>query len=146
VFVGVLEFKHQNPQSFMLFRLQEVVALSLKQRAFSSRSKDIDVAVYGATGYTGKLVAEYFKKKYGTKGEVKWALAGRSQEKLEATRDELSLGNEIPLIVADSSNDESIRSMVERSKVVLTTVGNFPLFPLEMRLWFCNRTISEVWE
>ncbi|MFT6518069.1 MAG: short subunit dehydrogenase-like uncharacterized protein, partial [Candidatus Azotimanducaceae bacterium] len=46
--------------------------------------REFDVVLFGATGFTGKLVAEYLYQTYGTNGTLKWAMAGRSQQKLEA--------------------------------------------------------------
>jgi short subunit dehydrogenase-like uncharacterized protein len=51
--------------------------------------RDFDVIVYGATGFTGRLVAEHLKTTYGVGGEVRWAIAGRSIAKLEAVRREI---------------------------------------------------------
>ena len=56
-----------------------------------SIERELGIIVYGATGYTGKLVAEYLFKQYGIDGDVRWAIAGRSQQKLEAVRDELGI-------------------------------------------------------
>ena len=50
-------------------------------------NRDIDIVVYGATGFTGRLVAEYLNQTYGVDGDVKWAMAGRSIDKLIAVRD-----------------------------------------------------------
>ncbi|MEM1113190.1 MAG: saccharopine dehydrogenase NADP-binding domain-containing protein [Pseudomonadota bacterium] len=97
-----------------------------------SDKKDIDIVVYGATGYTGKLVAEYLGQQYGVGGELSWALAGRSLDKLKATRQELDLPADIPLVVADASDSESLASMVERARVVLTTVGPYQLYGNEL--------------
>ncbi len=52
-----------------------------------SNNRELGIIVYGATGYTGRLVCEYLDKQYGVGGEVSWAMAGRSQEKLEQVRD-----------------------------------------------------------
>lgn len=43
----------------------------------SKLNAELDVVVYGATGYTGRLVAEYFLQRYGCGGTVRWAMAGR---------------------------------------------------------------------
>jgi short subunit dehydrogenase-like uncharacterized protein len=90
--------------------------------------REIGIVVYGATGYTGKLVAEYLNSQYGDGGDVSWAMAGRSQEKLEAVRDELGISAKIPLLVADASDPASITAMVGRAAVVLTTVGPYQLY------------------
>ena len=51
-------------------------------------TEEFDIIVYGATGYTGRLVAEYLSEHYGSGDNApKWAMAGRSQEKLEEVRD-----------------------------------------------------------
>jgi len=94
--------------------------------------RDLGIVVYGATGYTGKLVAEYLNRQYGTDGVVPWALAGRSQEKLAAVRDELGLPAAVPLVLADAGNPESISEMARRAQVVLTTVGPYQLYGNEL--------------
>ena len=90
--------------------------------------RELDIVIYGATGYTGKLVAQYLNNQYGYGGDVSWAMAGRSQEKLAAVRDELGISASIPLVVADASDPASVRAMVERTSVVLTTVGPYQLY------------------
>ena len=65
-----------------------------------STQRDLGIIVYGATGFTGRLVAEYLYQNYGSSGEIPWAMAGRSLAKLEAVRDELGIGAELPLVVA----------------------------------------------
>jgi short subunit dehydrogenase-like uncharacterized protein len=89
---------------------------------------EFDVIVYGATGYTGRLVAEYLGQRYGVGGEVAWAMAGRSQAKLEEVRDELALPAETPLIVADADDPASLEAMVKRGKAIVTTVGPYQLY------------------
>lgn len=92
-------------------------------------SKDQNgIVVYGATGYTGRLVCEYLHQKYGVNGEVRWAMAGRSQEKLIQVRDELGISSEVPLVVADSESKSSIQDMVKSAGVLLTTVGPYQLY------------------
>lgn len=100
-----------------------------------SPSRDLDVVIYGATGYTGRLVAEAMTKQYGgggatggAGGDVRWAMAGRSREKLEAVREEIGAPAETPLIVADANDPEALAAMVESTKVVCTTVGPYQLY------------------
>ena len=95
-------------------------------------SRELDVVVYGATGFTGRLVAEYLNNQYGVNGEVKWAMAGRSLAKLESVRDEMGIAKEVPLLVADADDQSSIDAMVLRSKVILTTVGPYQLHGKEL--------------
>ncbi|MEP0189676.1 MAG: saccharopine dehydrogenase NADP-binding domain-containing protein [Erythrobacter sp.] len=87
---------------------------------------EFDIIVYGATGYTGRLVAEYLSNHYGSRDDSpKWAMAGRSQEKLESVRDEIGAPADTPLVVADADDPASLTAMCERTKVVLTTVGPY---------------------
>ncbi|XER21994.1 trans-acting enoyl reductase family protein [Fretibacter rubidus] len=88
--------------------------------------REFDVVVFGATGFTGRLVAEYLQKEYGA--DVRWAMAGRSEKKLETVRDEMGVSSDIPLITADSEDAASLKSLAERAKVVITTVGPYQLY------------------
>lgn len=96
------------------------------------QDREIDIVVYGATGFTGRLVVEYLNNQYGVNGDVNWAMAGRSASKLEQVRDEMGVSAEVPLVVADSSDLDSIKSMVERTAVVCTTVGPYQLYGNEL--------------
>ena len=95
----------------------------------SKDSREFDIIIYGATGYTGRLVAEYLDQHYGPRDDgPKWAMAGRSIEKLEAVRDEIGAPADTPLVVADADNMEDLDMMCARTKVVLTTVGPYQLY------------------
>ena len=92
-------------------------------------SRDLDIIVYGATGFTGRLVAEYLAHQYkGRKDAPKWAMAGRSLAKLAEVRDLIGAPEDTPLIVADASDPASLDAMAARTKVVLTTVGPYQLY------------------
>ena len=93
-----------------------------------ANTREFGIVVYGATGYTGRLVCEYLNNQYGVNGDVVWAMAGRSQEKLEAVRDEMGISSDVPFVVSDASDYSSIVSMVERTSVILTTVGPYQLY------------------
>ncbi len=93
-----------------------------------SDTREFGIIVYGATGYTGRLVCEYLNKQYGVNGDVRWAMAGRSQSKLNEVRDEMGISEDVPQLVADASNPDSIDAMVRRAAVVLTTVGPYQLY------------------
>jgi short subunit dehydrogenase-like uncharacterized protein len=93
-----------------------------------SDAREFDIIVYGATGYTGRLVAEYLKTKTG----LKWAMAGRSAGKLAEVRDLVGAAADTPLIVADAADPASLDAMVKRTKVVLTTVGPYQLYGNEL--------------
>lgn len=81
---------------------------------------DFDLVVYGATGFTGKLVAEYLARRNGPE---RIALAGRSPEKLAVVADDL--GVDWPMIVADASDPESLAAMANSTNTVITTVGPY---------------------
>ncbi len=87
-------------------------------------NEKLDIIIFGATGFTGKLVSEYLKKKYGTSGDISWGIAGRNSEKLQAVVEELELGD-IPVVIADSEDKASLDAMVSRCKVVLNTAGPY---------------------
>lgn len=89
---------------------------------------EFDLIVYGATGYTGRLVAEHLARRYGVDGQVKWAMAGRSAAKLAEVRDEIGAPVETPLIVADADDPASLDAMVRRAKAIITTVGPYQLY------------------
>ncbi len=90
---------------------------------------EFDIIVYGTTGYTGRLVAEYLNNHYGASDNApKWAMAGRSQEKLETVRDEIGASADRPLIVANADDPADLEAMCARTKVVLTTVGPYQLY------------------
>ncbi len=91
-------------------------------------SSKFDIVVYGATGFTGQLVAEYLASHYRGDRALTWAMAGRSRDKLASVRDAIGAPADTPLIVADSSDPASIRAMVDQAKLVLTTVGPYQLY------------------
>jgi short subunit dehydrogenase-like uncharacterized protein len=91
-------------------------------------SREFDIIVYGASGFTGRLVAEYLDANYKNGGPVKWAMAGRSLEKLAAVRDEIGAPADTPLIACDANDPASLEAMVKSTKVVLTTVGPYQLY------------------
>ncbi|WP_417622209.1 saccharopine dehydrogenase family protein [Parasphingorhabdus sp.] len=94
-----------------------------------SEAPEFDVIIYGATGYTGRLVAEYMAQQYGVSDTApKWAMAGRSLDKLKEVRDLIGAPSDTPLVVADSDDAASIDMMASRTKVVLTTVGPYQLY------------------
>jgi short subunit dehydrogenase-like uncharacterized protein len=92
------------------------------------RERAFDVVVWGATGFTGKLVAEYLAEHHGS-GPVRWALGGRSREKLEAVRRELAARwpavAALPLLVADARDRRSLAAMTAQTSVVCSTVGPY---------------------
>ena len=97
----------------------------------SSTSK-FDIVVYGATGFTGQLVAEYLAAHYKDDKELKWAMAGRSLDKLKSVRDAIGAPSDTPLIVADANDPGSLKMMIGQTKSVITTVGPYLLYGNEL--------------
>ena len=91
-------------------------------------SPKFDIVVYGATGFTGQLVAEYLAAHYKDDKGLKWAMAGRSLDKLKSVRDAIGAPADTPLIVADASDAVSLKAMVAETKSVMTTVGPYQLY------------------
>jgi short subunit dehydrogenase-like uncharacterized protein len=96
----------------------------------SQPERELDVVLWGATGFTGALTAEYLLGRYGVGEDLRWALGGRSREKLEAVRDDIgrSTGRDasaIPLIVGDSDDAAFLAELAQRTKVVCSTVGPY---------------------
>lgn len=90
-------------------------------------TREFDLIVYGATGFTGRLVAEYLAQRYGD-GSLRWAMAGRSLTKLQAVRDEIGAPADTPLLTANADDPAALRALTARATVVLTTVGPYQLY------------------
>jgi len=90
---------------------------------------EFDIIVYGATGFTGRLVAEYLSNRIAPD---RWAMAGRSATKLAEVRDVVGAPSAVALIVADAADAVSLQAMVARARVVLTTVGPYQLYGNEL--------------
>lgn len=87
-----------------------------------------DVVVYGATGFTGRLVVEHMLATYGVGRDVDWAIAGRSKSKLEAVRQEIGAPDTLPTIIADASEPSTLATLAQSASVVITTVGPYQLY------------------
>ena len=95
-----------------------------------SSDRDFDVIVWGATGFTGRLVAEYLALTYGVGRELRWAIAGRSADKLAsiASMARESQAEELPQLLADINDPDSIDQLVQKTRVICTTVGPYALY------------------
>src|SRR5262245_24052114 len=92
--------------------------------ASMSPDRELDVAVFGATGFVGRLTAEYLARHAPEGARV--GLAGRSEERLRDVRASLGAGAENwPLLVADSGDPGSLAELADATKVVATTVGPY---------------------
>src|ERR1700676_5215988 len=95
-------------------------------------SSKFDIILYGATGFTGQLVAEYLAKHYSGKDAPKWAIAGRSLDKLASVRDAIGAPADTALIVADGGDPASLKAMVDQTQSVISTVGPYQLYGSEL--------------
>jgi len=95
----------------------------------SDTNREFDVIVWGATGFTGMLVAEYLHRQYGVGRDLRWAIAGRNRQKLEELRTALGAdAAAVEIIESDSHDKESLMHLASQTSVVLTTVGPYALY------------------
>ena len=95
-------------------------------------SSKYDIVVYGATGFTGQLVAEYLAAHYRDDKQLKWAMAGRSLDKLKAVREAIGASADTPLIAADSGDVGSLKAMIAQTRLVISTVGPYQLYGADL--------------
>ncbi|MEM1242448.1 MAG: saccharopine dehydrogenase NADP-binding domain-containing protein [Cyanobacteria bacterium P01_H01_bin.26] len=86
-----------------------------------------NLVVFGATGFVGRILCGYLLKQVGVNGSVKWAIAGRSQAKLDDLVSDLG-ANSLPQIVADVTDEASLRHLCAQTQVVISTVGPYALY------------------
>lgn len=91
------------------------------------QERPYDIIVWGASGFTGRIVVDYIHHEYGN-GNLRWAIAGRNPAKLES----VVAGRDIPVLNADSHDRESLNHLVRQTKVVLTTVGPYARYGSEL--------------
>ncbi|WP_072801847.1 saccharopine dehydrogenase family protein [Rhodococcoides yunnanense] len=93
--------------------------------------REYDIVVYGATGFVGSITADYLARNAPENTRI--ALAGRSRTKLESTRRQLpAAASEWPLLEADASDVDALRTLAESTRVVITTVGPYAKYGLPL--------------
>ena len=97
----------------------------------SKQDKKYDLIIWGASGFTGRLVVEYLIGKYGIDGDLKWAVAARNQSKLEKVMAEIG-AEKVPMVIADSHDVASLNAMASQTKVICTTVGPYAKYGSEL--------------
>lgn len=96
------------------------------------RSRDFDVVLWGATGYTGRLVADYLARNYvGGSDGLRLALAGRSEAKVRSVASDIG-HPDLPVLVGDSFDGTSLDAIASRTEVVCTTVGPYAKYGAEL--------------
>jgi short subunit dehydrogenase-like uncharacterized protein len=95
-------------------------------------SPKFDIVVYGASGFTGQLIAEYLATHYRGDRDLKWAMAGRNPDKLASVRDAIGAPADTALIAADARDPASLKAMVAQTKAVISTVGPYQFYGNEL--------------
>ena len=88
-----------------------------------SNTKELDLIIWGATGFTGQLVSKYVYKKYSKTG-LKWGIAGRNKGKVSDVAKQLNIDVD-KIFIADCNDIESLIKLTSRTKVICTTVGPY---------------------
>ncbi|HTE81130.1 MAG TPA: saccharopine dehydrogenase NADP-binding domain-containing protein, partial [Reyranella sp.] len=90
-------------------------------------SRDFDIVLYGATGFTGRLTAEHLARWSRADGAPNWAIAGRNAQKLGRLREELGAA-QAAIVVASLDDRDSLQSMARRARVVANAAGPYQLY------------------
>lgn len=104
-----------------------VVAMDTGESSSASHQQ-YDFILFGATSFVGKIMAEYLAENYHSE-QLNWALAGRSQQKLQQLKNELgSAAANLAIVVADSANPDSLQAMCNSTQLIVSTVGPYALY------------------
>ena len=113
--------------------------------------REFDILVWGATGFTGKIVTQYLNDNYAN-SNLTWAMGGRSSDKLAAVKRELGIPDNISVLVGDSNDPAKLRELVSKARVVLTTVGPYAKYGsdlvaacAELGTHYCDLTGEVQW-
>ena len=94
---------------------------------------EFDIVLWGATGFTGRLAAEKLAARIGNRGDLRWAIGGRNQTKLESVRSKLgTAAADIPIVTGDSHDVASLEALAARTRVVCSTVGPYAMYGSEL--------------
>lgn len=93
-----------------------------------NKNASLDVVIFGATGFTGALIAEYFANTYGADGDVRWAVAGRNADKLKKLRSDLGMPDTLPIITADADDADALLALASSTRIVIAAAGPFQLY------------------
>jgi len=87
------------------------------------------LTVFGATSFVGQILTRYLYGRFGTDGDLRWAIAGRSEKKLRELHGSLyPKAAKLPQIVANAGDEKALREMCAESRVVISTVGPYALY------------------
>jgi short subunit dehydrogenase-like uncharacterized protein len=92
-------------------------------------SPKFDIIIFGATSFVGQILTRYMLNQFAVGGELKWAIAGRSQNKLNELKISLgTAGEALDTLVADAADEDSLHSMCLSTRVIISTVGPYALY------------------
>ena len=111
--------------------------------------KKLDLVIWGATGFTGKLVCEYITNSYKSK-DLNWTIAGRNEEKLLKLKNRLNIKNSI--LIGNSNDKSSLEKICGKTKVICSTVGPYALYGtnlihacIKMKTNYCDISGETQW-
>lgn len=88
-----------------------------------------DLVVFGATSFVGRILTRYLLDTYGLNRELSWAIAGRSEARLTGLKGDLGpAAQDLPVVIADASDDQSLAALCQQARVVVSTVGPYALY------------------
>jgi short subunit dehydrogenase-like uncharacterized protein len=96
----------------------------------AANRREHDLVVYGATSFVGQILCRYLVRRHGVDGELRWAIAGRSADKLAAVANET--GAAVPRIVADAADRAALDRLAGSTRVVASTVGPYARYGSEL--------------
>ena len=108
-----------------------------------SNTRELDLIIWGATGFTGQLVSEYISKQY-TNSTLKWGIAGRNKEKVLSVAKRLNIDEE-RIFIADSNNIDTLKKLTSKTKVICTTVGPYAKYGSNL-VEACVDTNTNYWD
>lgn len=94
-------------------------------RKKSNDIPEMDMVLWGATGFVGRLVAGYLWPKYGATGDIRFALGGLEKAELEALHRELGADERLPILVGDAFDDKFLDNLAKNAGVIVSTVGPY---------------------
>ena len=86
---------------------------------------EVDIVLWGASGFIGSLLAAYLWPKYGASGKVRFALGGLEKPELEALHRDLKADDRLPLIVGNAFDETFINALTKKARLIVSTVGPY---------------------
>lgn len=92
-------------------------------------TEHLDIIVFGSTSFVGKILTDYLHRTYGVGKALKWGIGGRSEKKLHDLKESLgSSAKDLPVIIADASDETALKNLCGQTRVVVSTVGPYALY------------------